>query len=72
MDLLGRTTFPKLALSGGHNPAFDAICEEISLQLGAEHKILAGNGHGIPSLVPAVNEVLTRFFDEAGASQDSP
>ena len=68
MDELARTAFPKLVLSGGHHPAFDAVCEEISAQLDADHKVLAGNGHGVPGLVPTVNNVLALFFDEAQTS----
>ncbi len=65
LDELSRTTFPKLVLSGGHSRAFDAVCEVISMRLDANYKILAGNSHGVPGLVPTVNEVLMRFFKAA-------
>jgi pimeloyl-ACP methyl ester carboxylesterase len=65
LDELSQTTFPKLVLSGGHSTAFDAVCEVISMRLDADYKILAGNGHGVPGLVPTVNEVLMRFFKDA-------
>ena len=69
LDELSRTPFPKLVLSGGHSAAFDAVCEVISRRLGADYKVLAGNGHGIPGLVPTVNKVLMRFFKEAASAR---
>ena len=29
LDALKRTTFPKLVTSGGHHPAFEAVCDMI-------------------------------------------
>jgi pimeloyl-ACP methyl ester carboxylesterase len=62
---LAATTFPKLVVSGGHDPAFDAICDVLELELAAERVVLPGHGH-VAQLHPEFNALLEDFV--AGAS----
>jgi pimeloyl-ACP methyl ester carboxylesterase len=61
LDELAATTFPKLVVSGAHQPAFDAVCDVLENRLGAERAVLPGAGHGIPR-APGYNELLSRFL----------
>ena len=36
LDALKRTAFPKLVISGGHHPAFEAVCGFLAGELKAE------------------------------------
>jgi pimeloyl-ACP methyl ester carboxylesterase len=60
-DELWRAPFPKLVLSGGHDPAFDAVCDALEQRLGAVRHVLPGKGHGIPR-APGYNETLAAFI----------
>ena len=64
-DDLARAPFPKLVVSGGHSPAFDAVCEVLEEQLGAERAILPGAGHSVQRLGEPFNELLTSFVARA-------
>jgi pimeloyl-ACP methyl ester carboxylesterase len=52
--------FPILVVSGGHHPAFDAVCDVLVEQLGAERVVLPGAGHSLPR-APGYNEALVDF-----------
>ena len=56
--------FPKLVVSGGHHPAFDAVCDVLERRLRAERAVLPGKGHGIPR-AEGYNERLVRFVETA-------
>src|SRR6266540_3949920 len=43
-DELAAAPFPKLVVSGGHHPAFDAVCDVLEARLGAERAVLPGAG----------------------------
>jgi pimeloyl-ACP methyl ester carboxylesterase len=45
---LAAAPFPKLVVSGAHNPAFDAVCDVLEERLGAERAVLPGAGHSLP------------------------
>jgi pimeloyl-ACP methyl ester carboxylesterase len=66
---LAATPFPKLVVSGGHNAAFDAVCDELKRSLGAERAVLAGAGHSIPR-APGFNDRLEVFLSGGGAVLD--
>jgi pimeloyl-ACP methyl ester carboxylesterase len=53
--------FPVLVVSGGHSPAFDAVCDVVERELSAERAVLPGAGHAAPG-APGFNEVLERFL----------
>ena len=61
---LAAAPFPNLVVSGGHHPAFDAICDALVEGLGAEHLVLPGYGHTAQQH-PEFNEKLTEFIVRA-------
>jgi hypothetical protein len=61
LDELAAAPFPKLVLSGEHNTAFDAVCDVLEEQLGAERAVLPGAGHSIPR-APGYAERLEVFL----------
>jgi pimeloyl-ACP methyl ester carboxylesterase len=61
LDELAATPFPKLVVSGGHNAAFDAVCDVLEERLGAQRAVLPGAGHSIPRLGEPFNALLEAF-----------
>ena len=57
--------FPKLVTSGGHDPAFEAVCDVLAEGIGARREVLAGRGHTIPALGDAYNALLEEFLSAA-------
>jgi pimeloyl-ACP methyl ester carboxylesterase len=64
VEELAAAPFPKLVVSGGHHPAFDAICDALERDLGAERAVLRGNGHSVQRH-PEFNAVLADFVERA-------
>jgi pimeloyl-ACP methyl ester carboxylesterase len=64
LDDLAQTPFPKLVVTGGHNPVFDAVADVLEQRLGAQRAVVAGAGHSIPR-APGYNETLVRFLESA-------
>jgi pimeloyl-ACP methyl ester carboxylesterase len=64
---LAAAPFPKLVISGGHSPVFDAICDVLAAGIGARREVVRGRGHTIPSTGEAYNAVLEAFLREAEA-----
>jgi pimeloyl-ACP methyl ester carboxylesterase len=64
-DELARAPFPKLVVSGGHSPAFEALCDVLEERLGAERAVLPGAGHSVQRLGEPFNELLTSFVERA-------
>jgi pimeloyl-ACP methyl ester carboxylesterase len=62
LDELAATPFPKLVVSGAHNPAFDAVCDVLEERLDAERAVLPGAGHSLPR-APGYPERLKTFLD---------
>jgi pimeloyl-ACP methyl ester carboxylesterase len=62
LDELAATPFPKLVVSGAHNPAFDAVCDVLEERLGAERAVLPGAGHSLPR-APGYAERLEGFLN---------
>jgi pimeloyl-ACP methyl ester carboxylesterase len=65
LDELARTAFPKLVVSGGHSPAFEALCDVLEERLGAERAVLPGAGHSVQRLGEPFNELLAAFVERA-------
>jgi pimeloyl-ACP methyl ester carboxylesterase len=61
---LAAAPFPKLVVSGAHNAAFDAVCDVLVRELGAERAAAPGAGHSIPRAA-GFNEVLLDFLARA-------
>src|SRR5207302_8315849 len=64
LEALAAAPFPKLVISGGHHPAFDAVCDVLEQRLHAERAMLPGAGHSIPR-APGYLETLVSFVDRA-------
>jgi len=66
LDVLHAAPFPKLVVSGGHNAAFDVICDVLERRLPAERVVLPGYGHSVPRH-PGFTEVLAEFVERAAS-----
>jgi pimeloyl-ACP methyl ester carboxylesterase len=62
---LARAPYPTLVVSGAHSAAFDAVCDELERDLGADRAVIAGAGHGVPRTGEAFNQRLERFLADA-------
>jgi pimeloyl-ACP methyl ester carboxylesterase len=65
LDELARAPFPKLVVSGGHSPAFDAVCDVLERRLDAERAVLPGAGHSPQLLGGPFDDVLANFVERA-------
>jgi pimeloyl-ACP methyl ester carboxylesterase len=64
LDELAVAAFPKLVVTGGHNPVFDAVADVLEQRLGAQRAVVPGAGHSIPR-APGYGETLVRFLESA-------
>jgi pimeloyl-ACP methyl ester carboxylesterase len=64
LPALAATEFPKLVVSGGHHPAFDAICDRLERELPAERAVFPGYGHAAQRH-PGFNAVLAELLERA-------
>lgn len=64
LEELAATDFPKLAISGAHHEAFDAVCDVLEQRLPAQRAVLPGAGHGI-TRAPGYVELLAAFLDDS-------
>ncbi len=64
LETLSAAPFPKLVVSGAHNPAFDAVCDVLEERLEAERFVVPGAGHAAHA-APGFNDVLLKFLDGA-------
>jgi pimeloyl-ACP methyl ester carboxylesterase len=65
LEVLASADFPVLVLSGGHSPAFEAVCDALAEGLGAEREVISGRGHTVPSTGAPYNERLEMFLSAA-------
>lgn len=63
-EALRAGSFPALVVSGAHHPAFDAVCDVLERELGAERAVVPGAGHSI-ARAPGFNDVLVEFLARA-------
>lgn len=61
-DAITEPATPVLVVSGGHNAAFDAVCDVLVSRLGAERAVIPGAGHSVPRIGEPFNEALTAFI----------
>ena len=66
LDGLAAAPFPKLVVSGAHDPAFDCVCDVLERRLGAERAVIAGAGHSVQRAGAPFNERLEEFLLRAG------
>lgn len=71
LDELAEAPFPTLVVSGAHHPAFDAICDVLERELGAERAVLPGFGHTVQRH-PEFNDLLADFVERATARRNEP
>ena len=57
--------YPKLVVTGGWSPAFDAIGERLAVLFDAERHVLPGAGHGVQRLGKPFNDILEKFLSRA-------
>jgi pimeloyl-ACP methyl ester carboxylesterase len=62
---LAAAGFPIQVLSGGHSPAFEAVCDALAEGLSAERAVITGRGHTVPSTGPPYNDRLEAFLSAA-------
>ncbi len=65
LDDLAAAPFPKLAVSGAHDDAFEAVCDVLADRIGAEREVLPGRGHGAQRTGAPFNERLELFLASA-------
>jgi pimeloyl-ACP methyl ester carboxylesterase len=68
LEALAAAPFPLLAVSGGHEPAFETVCDVLAERAGAERAILPGAGHSVQRLGAPFNELLAAFVARAEAA----
>jgi hypothetical protein len=66
IEQLAAAPFPKLVVSGAHNAAFDAVCDVLERDLGADRAVIPGEGHSVPQTGEAFNQQLERFLTTQG------
>jgi pimeloyl-ACP methyl ester carboxylesterase len=62
LEELTAAPFSILVLSGGHSPAFEAVCDSLAEGTGAERAVIPGRGHTVPSTGEPYNERLEDFM----------
>ncbi|HEX5224030.1 MAG TPA: alpha/beta hydrolase [Solirubrobacteraceae bacterium] len=72
-ERLAAAPFPKLAISGGHSPVFEAVCDAVAERIGAERAVIPGRGHSVPAAGEPYNERLRAFLGTVeGAARARP
>ncbi len=64
LERLAAASFPVLAISGGHSPVFEAVCDAIAERVGGERAVIEGRGHNVPETGAPYNRCLERFLGE--------
>ena len=59
---LATAHLPTLVVSGGHHPAFEAVCDALAEQLDARRETVRGAGHEIEATGERLNRVLLDFW----------
>jgi pimeloyl-ACP methyl ester carboxylesterase len=62
---LAAAGFPKLVVSGGHSPVFEAVCDTLAERIGAGRAVITGRGHTIPAVGEAYNALVHDFLTQA-------
>jgi pimeloyl-ACP methyl ester carboxylesterase len=65
LQTLRAAPFPKLVISGGHSPVFEAVCDVLASRFGAQRVVISGRAHTIPSVGAPYNERLHAFLSES-------
>jgi pimeloyl-ACP methyl ester carboxylesterase len=62
LEELAAWGFPKLVVSGGHSPVFEAVCDAVAERLGAQRTVISGRRHTIPATGEPYNRRLREFL----------
>jgi pimeloyl-ACP methyl ester carboxylesterase len=62
LGALSTEAFPKLVISGGHSPVFEAVCDTVAKRLQAHRAVLRGRSHTVPATGAPYNERLHSFL----------
>src|SRR5207248_10403510 len=62
---LADAPFPKLVISGGHSPVFEAVCDAVASGMRARRAVIEGRSHTIPATGPPYNVLLHSFLSAA-------
>jgi pimeloyl-ACP methyl ester carboxylesterase len=54
--------FPMMVVSGGHSPAFEAVCDTIAAATGARREVLTGARHSVQRTGEPFNALLEDFL----------
>jgi pimeloyl-ACP methyl ester carboxylesterase len=65
LEELAVAPFPKLVVSGGHDPGFEAICDHLAREIGASRSVIEGAGHEIQFTGQPVNDALATLWRRA-------
>ena len=65
LERLAAAAFPKLVVSGGHSPVFEAVCDVLAERLAARRAVVVGRQHTIPATGGSYNATLHEFLTEA-------
>jgi pimeloyl-ACP methyl ester carboxylesterase len=65
LEELAAAGFPTLVLSGGHSPAFEAVCDSLATAISAEREVISGRGHTVPSTGAPYNDRIEAFMSAA-------
>jgi pimeloyl-ACP methyl ester carboxylesterase len=65
LDALRSAAFPKLVVSGAHNPAFTAVCDVLERSIGAERAVIPGKAHSVQRTGAPFNARLEDFLRRA-------
>jgi pimeloyl-ACP methyl ester carboxylesterase len=65
LEALAGAGFPKLVVSGGHSPPFEAVCDTVASRLRGRRAVISGRRHTIPATGSAYNARLHAFLSES-------
>lgn len=62
---LAAASFPKLVVSGGYSPAFEAVCDTVAEAIGGERAVLPGAGHEVQRTGRPFNDRVEELWQAA-------
>ena len=71
LERFREASFPKLVVSGAHSAVFDAVCDVLEKELGAERADIPGAGHSVPRTGTRFNDRLQAFLNRAEAMRSA-
>jgi pimeloyl-ACP methyl ester carboxylesterase len=65
LEQLAAARFPKLVVSGGHHPGFEAMSDDLAARIGASRSVVPGAGHEIQFTGGPINDALRSLWSVA-------